>query len=72
VPNMIPTVDPYCGRSPEQIPEYVQMARESNMSPAEFVAQEEGTFNTENGHFCCTECYIKLGQPSSPTGWKAA
>lgn len=31
----------------------------------------EGTMNWENGHFACTECYIKMGMPSSRLGWKA-
>lgn len=31
----------------------------------------EGTMNWENGHFACTECYIQMGMPSSPRGWKA-
>jgi hypothetical protein len=31
----------------------------------------EGTMNWENGHYNCTECYMKAGMPSSPTGWKA-
>lgn len=33
-------------------------------------ARSDGTFNPTNGHFLCDECYIKLGQPSSPRGWK--
>jgi hypothetical protein len=32
--------------------------------------REEGTLNHENGHFLCDICYIKNGQPSSPSGWK--
>lgn len=37
---------------------------------SEYVRQEEGTYNRENEHFLCDECYIKAGQPSSPSGWK--
>lgn len=35
-----------------------------------YVIREEGTYNTENGHFLCDKCYIKYGMPSSPWGWK--
>ena len=34
-----------------------------------YVRNEEGTLNPTNGHFLCDSCYIKAGQPSSPTGW---
>lgn len=60
-----------CYRTPEEINEYVEMADEYNTSPRLFVIHEEGTYNPNNGHFCCTECYIRIGQPSSPQGWKA-
>lgn len=33
------------------------------------IRSEEGTYNHENGHFLCTVCYIRAGQPSSPYGW---
>jgi hypothetical protein len=36
----------------------------------EYVRQNEGTYNPENGHFLCDACYIRAGTPSSPTGWK--
>lgn len=36
----------------------------------QFVRSDEGTFNVINGHFACDSCYIKLGCPSSPRGWK--
>jgi hypothetical protein len=41
------------------------------MTPEQYVSAEEGTLNRENGHFACTTCYIKMGMPSSPRGWKA-
>jgi len=64
-------IDPYCNRTPNQIPEYVEAAREDGYPSARYyVLHEEGTYNPETKHFCCTECYIKIGQPSSPTGWK--
>jgi hypothetical protein len=43
------------------------------VSPQEridYVIENEGTYNRNNGHFLCDTCYIKAGQPSSPRGWK--
>jgi hypothetical protein len=37
----------------------------------DYVIFEEGTYNPDNGHFLCDECYIKAGMPSAPEGWKA-
>lgn len=61
-----------CHRPPEEIPEYVEAAEDwPGMSPADYVRNEEGTYNKANGHFACTGCYIKMGEPSSPYGWVA-
>lgn len=63
-----------CGRTPAQIPEYVEAAREFDTTPNEFVRHEEGTYNPRNGHFACTDCYIEIGMPSNPfpgPNWKA-
>jgi hypothetical protein len=73
-----------CGKAPEELSEYVmeaemltneltdpQLEIDGPMTPTKFVQQEEGTYNTENGHFACTACYIAMGQPSSPIGWVA-
>jgi hypothetical protein len=61
----------YCGRTPDQIPTYVVCAEESDMTPWAYVKQEEGTYNHDNGHFACDDCYVEIGMPSSPTGWVA-
>lgn len=65
-----------CGKSPSEIDEYVSAANErhsgvADMTPDEYVWQEEGTLNRESGHFLCTDCYVKAGMPSSPRGWTA-
>ena len=60
-----------CRKAPHEISEYVDAAREDDVSPARYVATEEGTLNPENGHFACTECYVAMGMPSSPSGWVA-
>ncbi len=60
-----------CGKAPHEIEEYIEMAADEGMTPEQYVRLEEGTFNRENGHFCCTACYIAMGMPSRPRGWKA-
>ena len=60
-----------CWKAPHEIAEYVDAAAEAEVSPAHYVAAEEGTFNPANGHFACTECYIAMGMPASPNGWVA-
>lgn len=62
-----------CNKSPEEIDEYIAIAENygDGTTPTQFVKEEEGTYNPKNGHFTCTKCYIKMGQPSSPTGWRA-
>jgi hypothetical protein len=60
-----------CFRHPAQIPEYVDAAEDTGLSPDQYVREEEGTFNQINGHFTCTSCYIAMGEPSTPYGWVA-
>ncbi len=60
-----------CKKRPGQIEEYIEAAADEEMTPDEYVRQEEGTYNRENGHFLCTPCYVKAGMPSSPQGWVA-
>lgn len=60
-----------CGKTPDQIPEYIVYGRENGMSAIDFCRTEEGTYNPETNHFACTDCYIKMGSPSSLAGWKA-
>jgi len=53
-----------CKLHPDQIDEYVSQFVEFDCSsPEDMVRQEEGTFNPDNGHFWCTNCYIKAGTP---------
>lgn len=60
-----------CGRHPEEIEEYVEAAKQCDLTPDEYVMKEEGTYNPSNGHFLCTVDYVKAGMPSSPRGWHA-
>lgn len=62
--------DPKCNRTPDQIREYIDAASVEQMTPDQYVESEEGTYNPENGHFLCTSCYIAVGMPTSPQGWR--
>ncbi len=55
-----------CNKHPDQIEEYIEAAKDEDMTPDEYVRQEEGTYNRENGHFACTSCYITMGMPAKP------
>jgi hypothetical protein len=52
-----------CGKTPSEISEYIDRAEEEQMSPEDYVVQEEGTFNPVTGKFYWTSCYIKVGEP---------
>lgn len=60
-----------CHKSPEELysPEAVEAY--GFETAREFVLKDEGTLNLTNGHFACDSCYIKMGMPTSPQGWKA-
>lgn len=60
-----------CGKSPSELVEYSPAATGEDMDPDDYVLAEEGTLNRSNGHFACTDCYIKMGMPTAPRGWKA-
>lgn len=62
--------DPGCGRYASDIPGVAQFAEDAGLSPAAYVRREEGTYSSESNHFLCDMCYIRAGQPSSPSGWK--
>lgn len=60
-----------CNKHPEEIAEYAEAAADEEMDVDQYVREEEGTYNYENGHFLCTSCYVKAGMPSSDRGWVA-
>lgn len=60
-----------CGASPSEAEEYDGPAAELDISVDEYVRQQEGTYNEQTNHYCCTECYIIIGMPASPGGWRA-
>lgn len=60
-----------CKKKPSEIEEYVEVAADEGMTPDDYVREEEGTFNRDNGHFLCTDCYVAAGMPSTDRGWVA-
>lgn len=58
-----------CNKKPVDLSEFIEYAEVEECTADEFVWENEGTLNRDNGHFLCTDCYIKAGMPSSPTGW---
>jgi hypothetical protein len=60
-----------CNRTASNLDEYIEQGRENEMTPEAFVRAEEETYNSANGHFLCTKCYIEAGSPSSRNGWVA-
>jgi len=60
-----------CNKVPDQLTEYHPDATGLDLLPDEYVWQEEGTLNPNNGHFLCDSCYIAAGMPTAPGGWTA-
>ncbi len=56
-----------CGKKPHQILEYTATSGAwgpgEYHSPADYVRDQEGTYNPDNGHFFCTACYVEAGMP---------
>ena len=54
-----------CKKHPSEIGEYnfLKQDEPENMKWDELMDLNEGTYNKENGHFLCTNCYIKAGMP---------
>ena len=62
-----------CGKSPGDIEEYADEALLKRISPERYVKEFESTYNVNNGHFACSQCYMKMGAPIGPAykPWKA-
>lgn len=66
--NTLP-YDPICERVPANI-NYAGF-KTLYQTDDEYVMAEEGTYDPDSGFFLCDDCYIRMGQPSAPNGWKA-
>lgn len=51
-----------CGRKPDEIQEYIDCAKDEDMTPEEYV-RTDGTYNHRTKKFYCSSCYIKIGMP---------
>lgn len=75
---MAESVDPYdpmCERFARDMAELDMWTERKPRVPKKlariaYIVEEEGTYNPENGHFLCDDCYINAGQPSSINGWR--
>lgn len=65
--------EPYCFRCGKPASSFSEYASnlEERQSFAEYVRDEEGTYNPETNRFACDGCYIDIGMPSAPGGWRA-
>ena len=52
-----------CGRKPDEIEEYQEMAKIEKVTPVEFVKRNEGTLSHKENIFACTACYVRMGEP---------
>lgn len=79
--NPLHPYDPVCKRYAADMDSYDSFLFESEEDEAargpatpqmreEYVMNEEGTYNPVNGHFTCDTCYISIGMPSGPAGWR--
>jgi hypothetical protein len=69
--------EPYCfrcGKPASSFSEYPDEwidSETSFTSRADYVRQEEGTYNPVTNRFACDACYIAIGMPSAYDGWVA-
>lgn len=52
-----------CGRTPDQIKEYIELGHKLKVHPTIAVEQEDATYDPETHYFCCGECFELLGNP---------
>lgn len=53
-----------CEKTPDEIEEYIEYGKMEEVTPTQFVIENEGTYNGFlKNRFYCTSCYIKAGQP---------
>lgn len=73
--NAIADGEPYCfrcGKPASSFSEYEIGAESEDLANAwQYVLQEEGTYNDDTNRFACDACYIAIGMPAAPGGWRA-
>lgn len=60
--------DPMCKLFASEM-DYLDTFREPDQTRASYVIENEGTYNSANGHFLCDTCYVRAGMPTAPNGW---
>lgn len=70
--------EPYCfrcGKPASSFSDYDMYVSEGEdggpATRADAVRNEEGTYNPDTNRFACDACYIAIGMPTAPEGWKA-
>lgn len=54
----------HCKKRPEEINEYIEAAKVEEMTPTQYVIENEGTYNAFlKNQFYCSSCYIEVGMP---------
>lgn len=64
--------EPYCfrcGKPASSFSEYDYQFAGGDR--ADYVRNQEGTYNPETNRFACDACYIAIGMPAGPGGWRA-
>lgn len=61
--------DPKCHTFARDM-DYLDTYKEAGETRVQYVIENEGTYNSFNGHFLCNMCYIDAGMPTAPMGWK--
>ena len=56
---------PFCNRKPKDIPEYQEHSKQFEISPYEYVMMDVTTYDALTESFCCNDCYVSMGCPST-------
>lgn len=60
-----------CGKFPNEIYEYTDMAEALQITPDEYVKEYEDTYDPRLQKFFCTDCWVKAGCPvQTPEGMR--
>ncbi len=64
--------EPYCFRCGKPASSFAEYDYQyAGGDRADYVRDQEGTYNQDINRFACDGCYIAIGTPSAPGGWRA-
>ena len=77
--NRLADGEPYCFRCGKPASSFLMyqddcvydVHQENCSCAADYVRSEEGTYNPDTNRFACDGCYIAIGMPAGPDGWRA-